>query len=440
MGKKNYIREDISSHKTELLGQEDLLVLESESDGGIYCAIHRRYFDKKKTACPSCGSEKTRCSKLVKRKFKDIILHGEDFEVVDLHFYQRYFRCDNCGESVFPEPIDFGQKSVHYTNRLADLLAEGTFQHSYKKVCEHFGVPASTASVGAIMRRQIQMRESQLYPPKTAEVLCVVELPFFGNVYPAVLSFSNGTTYCLDILQDNSDTAYSRYFKTLDAPQVQTVCIDPNDSLQTSVATWFPRATMVLTDECLLRMARKAMIEAIAYEGKRLPLQHKKDRLTLHAKHLPDANTRKQVRVVLDGRPKLKAVYESYQRFIDVLETERTYEAVKEWMVSRPRDQKFFDELCDVIEIYEAEIRRFFASVKSMPDSYHSAVKSIFDAVEIMPHCIFDVFRARSLLTAKHDDTYENGRIVRLGIPVSRMTQKMNEITDNIKEERYYEL
>lgn len=143
-----HTREDVSRQKTEDLGVTDLLVLDFEGNEKAYYAVHRRYFKKDKSTCPACGSTKTCCSKVVKRKFKDILFDSEDsFRIIDIYFYQRYLRCDGCKDSVFLEDIDFAQKGCRYTNRLSDKLAEGTFHYSYQKVCAYYGVPASTAWV-----------------------------------------------------------------------------------------------------------------------------------------------------------------------------------------------------------------------------------------------------------------------------------------------------
>ena len=147
MGKKRYKEKDVSKPMTKDLGIADLLVLKTSTDSHYY-TVHERYFSDDKLVCPACGSTKTRCSKVVKRTFKDILWddtpaeEGEEqgFRVFDLTFYQTYLRCDGCNNSVFPEPIEFGDKGCRYTNRLADALADGTFRFSYKKVCDYFGV------------------------------------------------------------------------------------------------------------------------------------------------------------------------------------------------------------------------------------------------------------------------------------------------------------
>lgn len=440
MGKRNHLQSNISTPKTDLLGIDELLVLGNEGDDKNFYAVHRRYFTDEKLVCPACGSARTRRSKVVERTFKDIIGDMPDFKIIDLHFRQSYLRCVSCGASVFPEPISFGEKSVRYTNRLADKLAEGTLSHSYKKVCEKYGVPASTASVGAIMRRQIAYRESRLRQLKTPCTLCVVEVPFYGELYPVILATWNGRTYCLEILRDTSEHTYMQMFSRLDQTEIRSVFIDPSDSISSAVATAFPSAVPLMTDECIRRYARTAMIAAIDAKGKRLPLKEKKDRLLLHAKHLSDDELVGKITAALATRPELKSVYERYQRLLDLLEVDWTYNDLAEWAKSIPAEMAEFADLLDVIEIYETEIRGFTTVFQHTPEEYNSSVKAVYDAIEAMPHCIFDVFRARCLLTREHDDVSENGKILRLGIPVDRMKTKMNEISDNIKERRDYGL
>ena len=148
MGKKLYTKENISKAETEWLGIPELVVLKTNSDDVGLEVVHRRYFEDEKLLCPACRSPKTRCSKIVDRKLKDLLWLDEDhktFQIISLLYHQRYMRCDNCGQSVFPEPTEFGEKGCKFTNRLSDALADGTFQFSYKKVCQHYGVPASTA-------------------------------------------------------------------------------------------------------------------------------------------------------------------------------------------------------------------------------------------------------------------------------------------------------
>ncbi len=136
MGKKLYTKENISKAETERLGIPELVVLKTNSDDVGLEVVHRRYFEDEKLLCPACRSSKTRCSKIVDRKLKDLLWLDEDhktFQIISLLFHQRYMRCDNCRQSVFPEPTEFGEKGCKFTNRLSDALADGTFQCRYQE-------------------------------------------------------------------------------------------------------------------------------------------------------------------------------------------------------------------------------------------------------------------------------------------------------------------
>lgn len=447
MGKKRYKEKDVSKPMTKDLGIADLLVLKTSTDSHYY-TVHERYFSDDKLVCPACGSTKTRCSKVVKRTFKDILWddtpaeEGEEqgFRVFDLTFYQTYLRCDGCNNSVFPEPIEFGDKGCRYTNRLADALADGTFRFSYKKVCDYFGVPASTASIGPIMRRRIQYRESLLLPISTPKKLGIMEAIFYREAHPVVFALRDDGVYCIDILEDSSEETVLTFLRTLDANEVDTVYIDPVDSIRSAAATAFPGAKLVVTDECILRYARDAMLEIIHEDGKRFPVKFKDAVLTIPDKHLQSEYDRRQIKDGMKSRPRLKKAYDSHQALMELMSKDWTHEALSKWAKELSEDLPEFDTLIDVINLFEQEINDHIESGEKPPDFYPTALQAVCEALKGMPHCIFDVLRARCFLTIAHDTIEENGTKYRLGIHTTRLTQNMNEISKNIKEARDYGL
>ena len=172
MGKKLFQEIYASQDRTDALGLPELMVVSEQDDKEtmekVYHAVHRSYFGKAKVPCPYCAGSNTTETKIRPRKYKDI-LPSKDGKtgVIDLIFHQRYFRCDDCNR-VFHEDIDFSEEGCRYTNRLSDLLADGTLTKTYEKVCKDYGVPASKASVGVIMRRRLRMRIEQLPPDERA--------------------------------------------------------------------------------------------------------------------------------------------------------------------------------------------------------------------------------------------------------------------------------
>ena len=78
MGKKLYTKENISKAETEWLGIPELVVLKTNRDDVGLEVVHRRYFEDEKLLCPACRSSRTRCSKIVDRKLKDLLWLDED--------------------------------------------------------------------------------------------------------------------------------------------------------------------------------------------------------------------------------------------------------------------------------------------------------------------------------------------------------------------------
>lgn len=441
MGKKLYTKRDISKDKTEWLGIPELVVLKSGSDDTHLEVVHRRYFEGEKLPCPACQSLKTRCSKIVNRKIKDLLWldeNHEKFQIIDLLFHQRYFRCDNCGQSVFSEPTEFGEKGCRFTNRLSDVLADGTFQFSYKKVCQHYGVPASTASVGEIMRRRIRYRESLLPQIRTPHILSIVEVLFFGEVYPIILGVWDGEVYCLDILPDSSEETCGAFLKILDSKQVETVYVDPVDSLFNVVNQYFPMSSIVVTDEAIQRYARNAMLDIIHSDGKRFPVVHKERRLTVLRKDLDDKILIPRIKEGMKSRPRLKQAYDHHQRLLELMETKWSIDELRTWVEQIPAEVDEFFMVGDVVDVFDEQLSDFLLLSEKPPNNYQFAVQGICDAIKDMPHCIFDVMRGRCIFSITHDTVEENGELWQYGIKSSRLIEKINEISANIREEREY--
>ncbi|MCB7304096.1 transposase [Bariatricus massiliensis] len=439
MGKKTYKKTDVSKAKTEKLGISSLLVLDDESDGSSFSAVHKRYFRNEKCTCPACQSQKTRTSKVVTRKFKDILTGDDGFEIIDLIFHQRYLRCDGCKSSVFPEDIDFSEKGSRFTNRLSDLLAEGTFRYSYKKVCDFYGVPASTASVGAIMRRRIQYREANQPTLSTPSTLAIVEFPYYRELYPMILGIEGKEIYCLDILVDCSEATYIKFFRMFEANKVKHIYIEPNEELRSAIAACFPTVPPCLSQECVLRHGRNAFIEIIHSDGKRFPVVHKDDKLTQNKKFITGRDV-SQIKQGMSNRPRLNKAYNQFQMLLDIFDGKWEYGDLSSWTASIPDELSEFIDLIDITEFYDVEIQNSLQPEESPPTQYTAVVKGICDAISEMPHCIFDVLRARCMLTIAHDTIASDDCEKRLGIPAARFIDNIKKITENIKEEREYEL
>lgn len=130
MGKKLYTKENISKAETERLGIPELVVLKTNSDDVGLEVVHRRYFEDEKLLCPACRSSKTRCSKIVDRKLKDLLWLDEDhktFQIISLLFHQRYMEERIHALDKEAEIICYGQEINPFTFGIAkaDMLIRG---------------------------------------------------------------------------------------------------------------------------------------------------------------------------------------------------------------------------------------------------------------------------------------------------------------------------
>lgn len=449
LGKKLYESYGISPEKTEKLQIPELAVLALEGAETQYSAVAQRYFSKDKAVCPTCGQTKTRVSKLVTRKLKDILPSTDGKgEVIDLLFNQRYYRCYNCGNRVFPEEVTFTEPGCRYTNRLSDLLAEGTLTQSYSKVCACYGVPASKTSVGVIMRRIFRQRLGMLPPLKTPITLSIFMVQYFGYYYPVVMNVADDGVYFIDILDESSENTYRSFFSQFEAKEVQRIFVDADEQLISASSAMFPQAQIAMTDECLLRYVKESFNEIINAEGKHSGIPHRIDVLTRRKNYLlPDVKRR--VRRALDKQPRLRAAYIAYQDLLTRLDAHWTLGTILQWIDQLPEylaDEapegetldplQEFDIVKTILDLY-APLFENYLQLDNKPSAvYASSVAGIIDAVANMPCCIYDVLRARMTLNSQHVTETITGQTYRIGIPVDVLIQNMNAITDKIKEER----
>ncbi len=78
-----------------------------------------------------------------------------------------------------------------------------------------------------------------------------------GGVLSRCLGIWDDEVYCLDILRDSSEETCGAFLKTLDAKQVETIYVDPVDSLFNAVNQYFPMASIVVTDEAYSAICQK---------------------------------------------------------------------------------------------------------------------------------------------------------------------------------------
>ena len=448
MGKRLYENYMFIPTQSNTLGISGLLVVDVDNEKGekspTYHTVHESYFQKRRFTCPCCGSTKTVEKKNTKRYFKDILSTGN---VIDLCFHQRYYLCTECGR-VFHEDQDFAEKGCRYTNRLSDLLAEGTLTQTYERVCKRYGVPASKTSVGVIMRRRLKQRTTQLPLLETPSSIVVFVAYYFNNPYPVVLGLYDDDVRFLDILSESSISAYSVFFNGLDKNNVQNVFIDPDEQLHNAVAMAFPGARILVSEECVIRHVRDCFKEVIKKDGARSFLRQPVHTLCKEESFL-DGYEQKKVSEIMRKRPRLSAAYRAYQDLLADLGCGFEAEKINNWLndlkryiedVSTegikldPLDE--FDVVRDVLGLYEAPIKEYLALETKPPRVMPTAVQGILEALEEMPYCIYDILHARMLLCAEQEIIVGENKKYRKGIPINKLTEAMKRISLRIKKEK----
>lgn len=448
MGKRLFQEVYASQDRTDALSLPELMVVsemdDSETVEATYHTVHRSYFSKDKTACPYCQGTNTAETKIRPRKYKDILpSSGGEKKVIDLIFHQRYYRCNDC-KRVFNEDIDFAEEGCRYTNRLSDLLAEGTLTETYEKVCKRYGVPASKTSVGVIMRRRLRMKLEQLPPLMTPEVLAIFTPYFYSNVYPVVLGIYGTSVQLLDILNESSESAYAVFFSGLDRAKVKQVFIDPDEPLHNATTAAFPAAEILVSEECVMRYIRDCLRDVIRKEGTRCFVHQRYHTLCKEEKYLTRYE-RAQVTRTLNRRHRLSAAYNAYQDLLTSMASKWDIPKITGWIGDLPEyiedaaDEgealeplTEFEILADMLEIYEPQISGYLALEEKPSPAMASAVMGIMDSLDEMPYCIYDVLHARMLLNVDHDKKDIDGKERRTGIPVDRLIHRMKEISDQI--------
>lgn len=453
MGKKLFQEVFVSQTRTEELNIPGMMVVTEADDRDTldftYHSVHKSYFDDKKAVCPYCGGVNTAETKIRSRKFKDVLFDKDNQrKTIDLVFHQRYFRCSDCDNRVFHEDIDFAEDGCRYTNRLSDLLAEGTLTRTYEKVCKEYGVPASKASVGVIMRRRLRMRLEEMPPVLTPDRLIIFVSYYYSDAYPIVLGMYDKELRLIDVLSGSNMSAYSVFFHQLDKSKVKAVYIDPDEQLHMAASTAFQNSKIMVSDECLQRIVRESFKEIIRKDGSRCSIPRRHHILTMAESYLSAFN-HKKISSGLRNRSRLRAAYNAYQDLLEQMEKSWDIQYMIGWLDKLPSyltnekmdDEELeelweFEDLRDIISIYEEQIQLYLDDDYKLPAAVISAVMGIIEALNEMPYCIYDVLHARMLLNVDHDYRNVDGRRYQIGVQVDRLTEKMNEISSQIRKKK----
>ena len=271
---------------------------------------------------------------------------------------------------------------------------------------------------------------------------------FYNNAYPVVLGINGNSVRLIDVLSESSQSAYAVFFSALDRTKVKQVFIDPDEQLHAAAATAFPDASIMVSEECVMRYIREGLADVIKKEGTRCFVYQRYHTLCKDEKYL-NAPERRQVNRTLSRRHRLAGAYRAYQDLLVRMGSRWTIPIITGWIDDLPQylddaadegerleELWEFDIISDITQLYERQINDYLALENKPSSAMASAVMGILDSLEEMPYCIYDILHARMMLNVEHDWTLRDGQKYRTGVPVERLTEKMNEITDKIKSKK----
>ena len=139
----------------------------------------------------------------------------------------------------------------------------------------------------------------------------------------------------------------------------------------------------------------------------------------------------------LQKRPRLHQAYDLHQNLMGKLDGDWSLDDLKNWIESVPDTINEFDEIKDIVEIYESEISQYLSLGDQMKNTYRFEVQGICDAIKEMPKCIFDVLRGRCFYSTTTDNDSDGGAVYRYGINSIRFKKNAIQISQRINEEKY---
>lgn len=292
------------------------------------------------------------------------------------------------------------------------------------------------------------MKTEELPPLATPDVLCIFVAPYYSNFYPIVLGMYGDRIRLIDILGESSESTYAVFFSGLDKTKVKQIYIDPDEQLHNAVTAAFPKAKIMLSEECVQRYIRDAFKDVIKKDGSRCFIHQRYHTLCKPESYLSEYEQR-QVTNTLKRRHRLAAAYNAYQELLHSMASGWNIDRILGWIDDLPEyindyadeDEELealweFDIINEVLRLYETQVNEYLKLKKKPPAAMSSAVMSISDSLEEMPYCIYDVLHARMLLNVEHDWILRDGNKYRIGVPVERLTEKMSEITRQIRSKK----
>lgn len=396
------LRRRLDTDRTELLGLDELFVLNGRGDRNNYFAWQHEH---EISRCPLCGGNVIKIQDHFSKTYYDCIVDSGHPRVIRLtHEFFKY-RCLN-GECrhIFSKEIGFASKFDNVTYRLEHEIARKVIEgYSYSLIQGQFQDTITRQAVGQIFHRWAQRKESSRTIRKPPSSLAVLTGRTGENLYTLFLSLDDGVRV-FDVLLGVNSADIGAVVRQL-LPSVVTVITDCDPTINDAVADFLPDALHIIPIELWFQLASEAF-RLFAHETIRWCNIKRKDELIM-TPHAELGYRVGDLERLLNARPEVKSAYEDYCRLRGLIERRGelwVYEELAEWADSVCDDTKeFMASSLYLLQAFRREIEAQTQHREDVPARLVEYVSELEDLLSQAKTFSEDVLKARVLYAVDTD-------------------------------------
>ena len=423
------LRRRLDTDRTELLGLDELFVLNGRGDRNNYFAWQHEH---EISRCPLCGGNVIKIQDHFSKTYYDCIVDSGHPRVIRLtHEFFKY-RCLN-GECrhIFSKEIGFASKFDNVTYRLEHEIARKVIEgYSYSLIQGQFQDTITRQAVGQIFHRWTQRKESSRAIQDPPSSLAILTGQAGENRYTLFLNLDDGIRV-FDVLLGVNSADIGAVVRQL-LPSVVTVITDCDPTINDAVADFLPDALHIIPIELWFQLASEDF-RLFAHETIRWCNIKRKDELIM----TPRAELGYRVgdlERLLNARPEVNSAYEDYCRLRGLIERRGelwVYEELTEWADSVCDDTKEF--MASSLYLLQAFRREIEAQTQHREDVAARLVEYVSELEDLLSQAKTfseDVLKARVLYAV--DTDLQDWR----GVPIQNVIQALQDMNLTTKRKR----
>ena len=396
-------RRRLDTDRTELLGLDELFVLNGRGDRNNYFAWQHEH---ELSRCPLCSDNVIKIQDHFSKTYYDCIVDSGHPRVIRLtHEFFKY-RCLNAEcRHIFSKEIGFASKYDNVTYRLENEIAHKVIEgYSYSLVQGLFQDTISRQAVGQIFHRWTQRNESARVIQDPPSSLAILTGQAGENLYTLFLNLDDGVRV-FDILLGVNSADIGGVVRRL-VPGVETVITDCDPTINDAVADFLPDALHIIPVELWLRPATELYQEFAHIKIKWCPVA-RKDSLIMIPRSRITYRDEYDLERLLAARPEVRPAYEDYSRLRELIERRGelwVYEELMEWADSVCEDTRdYMAPSLYLLQAYRSEIETQTQHREVVPARLAEYVSELENLLSQAKTFSEDILKARVLYSVDTD-------------------------------------